>query len=223
MGCSRLADGGSFVVTKDVRDLCIFSPHSVIRDPPFSRIDLVSCRNLLIYFGPEIQNQVIPIFHYSLRPGRYLFLGTAENANQFPELFSPVDKRHRIFRSRDAAHAHADIAGRWFSWPNILLLSPVPVITGLVGWILWRSLARGQVAPFLLSVLLFSLSYLGIAISLFPMIVPHHFSLWDAASDPSTQLFLGLGTLFLLPIIAVYTSWSYWVFRGKVRDDIGYH
>jgi two-component system CheB/CheR fusion protein len=93
-------DGGSFVVTKDVRDLCIFSPHSVIRDPPFSRIDLVSCRNLLIYFGPKVQSQVIPIFHYSLRPGGYLFLGTSENVNQHSELFSSVGKNQRIFRSR---------------------------------------------------------------------------------------------------------------------------
>jgi two-component system, chemotaxis family, CheB/CheR fusion protein len=96
-------DGGSFVVTKDVRDLCIFSPHSVIRDPPFSRIDLVSCRNLLIYFGPEVQGQVIPIFHYALRPGGYLFLGTSENVNQFAEFFTPVEKKHRIFRSRSNA------------------------------------------------------------------------------------------------------------------------
>jgi two-component system CheB/CheR fusion protein len=99
-------DGGSFVVSKDVRDLCIFSPHSVIRDPPFSRIDLVSCRNLLIYFGPDIQNQVIPIFHYSLRSGGFLFLGTSENVNQFAELFAPVEKLHRIFRSRDGGRLH---------------------------------------------------------------------------------------------------------------------
>ena len=84
-----------------MRDLCIFSPHSVIRDPPFSRIDLVSCRNLLIYFGADIQNQVIPVFHYSLRPGGYLFLGTSENVSQFTELFAPLDKKHRIFRKRD--------------------------------------------------------------------------------------------------------------------------
>src|SRR4051794_7733111 len=63
------ADGGSYVVAKEVRDLCIFSSHSVLRDPPFSRIDLVSCRNLLIYFRSEAQNHVIPIFHYALRPG----------------------------------------------------------------------------------------------------------------------------------------------------------
>jgi len=117
-----------------------------------------------------------------------------------------------------------DIARRWFSWPNILFLSPVPLATLLVGFLWWRAVAKKQdVAPFLYAILLFSLSYLGIAISLFPMIVPHHFSLEQAASDPSTQIFLGLGTLFLLPIIAVYTGWSYWVFRGKVRGDIGYH
>ncbi|MGF6227858.1 two-component system CheB/CheR fusion protein [Inquilinus ginsengisoli] len=94
-------DGASFVIGKEVRDLCIFSPHSVLRDPPFSTLDLVSCRNLLIYFGPEAQRQVIPVFHYALRPGGYLFLGTSENVSQFSDLFGAVDKKHRIFRSRD--------------------------------------------------------------------------------------------------------------------------
>jgi two-component system CheB/CheR fusion protein len=95
-----IPDGGSYVVSKDVRELCVFSPHSVIRDPPFSRIDLVSCRNLLIYFGAEAQNQVIPTFHYALRPDGYLFLGSAENVSQFAELFVPIEKKHRIFRRR---------------------------------------------------------------------------------------------------------------------------
>ncbi len=95
-----LQDGGSFVLSREVRDLCIFSPHSVLRDPPFSRIDLVSCRNLLIYFGADAQNQVIPTFHYALHPGGYLFLGMSENVSQFSELFVPVEKKHRIFRSR---------------------------------------------------------------------------------------------------------------------------
>lgn len=98
------ADGDGYVVNKQVRELCIFSPHSVLRDPPFSRIDLISCRNLLIYFGGEIQKQVIPTFHYSLRPGGYLFLGMSENVSQFSELFSPIEKKHRIFQRR------ADIA-----------------------------------------------------------------------------------------------------------------
>jgi two-component system, chemotaxis family, CheB/CheR fusion protein len=96
-------DGGSYQLTKEVRDLCMFSPHSVIRDPPFSRMDLVSCRNLLIYFGPEMQKGVIPTFHYSLRPGGYLFLGMSENVSQYTDLFTPLDKKHRIFRRRDDA------------------------------------------------------------------------------------------------------------------------
>ena len=94
------SDGGSFVVSKAVRELCIFSSHSVIRDPPFSRMDLISCRNLLIYFGVNVQNQVIPTLHYALRPGGYLFLGSAESASQFADLFAPIDTRHRIFRRR---------------------------------------------------------------------------------------------------------------------------
>ena len=96
-----VADGGSYVVAKDVRDLCIFSSHSVIRDPPFSRLDMVSCRNLLIYFGPDVQSQVIPTFHYSLREGGYLFLGLSESVSTFTDLFTPLDKKHRIFRSRE--------------------------------------------------------------------------------------------------------------------------
>ncbi|CAM2195922.1 two-component system, chemotaxis family, CheB/CheR fusion protein [Paraburkholderia kururiensis] len=93
-------DGGSYLVAKEIRDMCIFSPHSVIRDPPFSRIDLVSCRNLLIYFGTEVQNQVIPTFYYALRPDGFLFLGTSENVTQFEELFAPIDKKCRIFRRK---------------------------------------------------------------------------------------------------------------------------
>ncbi len=95
-----VADAGSYVIAKDVRELCIFSPHSVIRDPPFSRMDLVSCRNLLIYFGADVQSQVIPTFHYALRDGGFLFLGTSENVSQFRDLFTPLDKKHRIFRKR---------------------------------------------------------------------------------------------------------------------------
>ena len=96
-------EGASFVVAKDVRELCVFSPHSLIRDPPFSRMDLVSCRNLLIYLAPNLQGHVIPLFHYSLRPNGFLFLGTSENVGQFSELFSPIDKKQRLFKSRENA------------------------------------------------------------------------------------------------------------------------
>src|SRR3546814_1195869 len=76
-------DGGTYVVAKEVRDMCIISPHSILREPPFSRMDLVSCRNLLIYFDSESQNNVIPVFHYSLRLGAYLFMGKLENITRF--------------------------------------------------------------------------------------------------------------------------------------------
>jgi cytochrome d ubiquinol oxidase subunit II len=118
-----------------------------------------------------------------------------------------------------------DIAHRWFSWPNILFLSPVPIVTALFALAEWRSLNNpiSEVRPFLWSVSLFVMSYIGIAVSLWPMIVPHHYTLWQAASAPDTQAFLLVGTMFLLPVILMYTGWSYWVFRGKVRADIGYH
>ncbi len=118
-----------------------------------------------------------------------------------------------------------DIVHRWLSWPQMALFAPVPLLTLLLAIWEWRSLGKSSshAAPFVASVGLFVLSYSGIAISLWPMIVPHRFTLWQAASSSSTQLFLLTGTLFLLPVILVYTSWSYWVFRGKVRADIGYH
>ena len=115
------------------------------------------------------------------------------------------------------------IAARWFAWPNIALLAPVPLATAAVAWLTWRALRNdAQVAPFLGAIGLFILSYIGIAISLYPMIVPHHFTLWQAASSERTQAFLLIGTLVLLPVILMYTGWSYWVFRGKVHNDIGY-
>lgn len=119
---------------------------------------------------------------------------------------------------------NAGIAARWFSWPNIAFFSPVPVITALLAITAWRSLNRQtEIAPFASAIGLFLMAYLGIAISLWPMIVPYHYSLWQAASAESTQAFLAVGTLTLLPVILMYTAWSYWVFRGKVRADIGYH
>jgi cytochrome bd ubiquinol oxidase subunit II len=119
---------------------------------------------------------------------------------------------------------NAGIAQRWFTWPDIAFLSPVPVITVLLVIGEWFALAgRRELLPFLGAIGLFLMSFIGIAISLWPMIVPYRYSLWEAASSPSTQAFLLIGTLFLLPIILMYTAWSYWVFRGKARGDVGYH
>ena len=116
------------------------------------------------------------------------------------------------------------IAARWFGWPNQLLLAPVPVITAVLAAAAWRALGGwgSDAAAFFAAMGLFLISYLGIAISLWPMIVPGHFTLWQAASAPGTQAFLLIGTMGLLPVILMYTAWSYWVFRGKLRGDSGY-
>src|SRR5882724_8011364 len=96
-------DGVTYSVSKEIREICVFSSHSVLRDPPFSRLELVSCRNLLIYLVTNFQARVIPIFHFALKPRGYLFLGTSENVGQSAELFAPVDKKQRIFQRRDHA------------------------------------------------------------------------------------------------------------------------
>jgi cytochrome d ubiquinol oxidase subunit II len=144
------------------------------------------------------------------RAGRWCFLGTLI-AVGIVSLWTPL---------MDSGIAH-----RWFAWPNILFLSPVPLVTAVLAWMEWRSLndEKAELAPFIWAILLFVMSYLGIAISLWPMIVPHRYTLWQAASSPDTQAFMLVGTMFLLPVILMYTAWSYWVFRGKVKADIGYH
>ncbi|WP_448044060.1 CheR family methyltransferase [Bradyrhizobium liaoningense] len=91
-------EGDTYCVVKELREMCIFSQHNVIKDAPFSRLDLVSCRNLLIYLNAELQDRVIPLFHFALLPDRYLFLGNSENVTRHPKLFVPVDRRARIFK-----------------------------------------------------------------------------------------------------------------------------
>ncbi len=96
-------EGNTYCVVKELREMCIFSQHSIVKDAPFSRIDLVSCRNLLIYLDAELQSQVIPLLHFALKPQGYLFLGSSENVSRHPKLFAPVGHRSRIFRRQESA------------------------------------------------------------------------------------------------------------------------
>ncbi|HEY1142681.1 MAG TPA: CheR family methyltransferase [Sphingomicrobium sp.] len=96
-------EGDTYCIVKELREMCIFSPHNLVKDAPFSRIDLLSCRNLLIYLNAEIQDRVIPIFHFSLRPGGILFLGSSENVTRHQKLFVPIDRKHRLFRRAETA------------------------------------------------------------------------------------------------------------------------
>jgi two-component system CheB/CheR fusion protein len=93
-------EDGTYRINSDLRELCLFSAHNLLRDAPFSRLDLLSCRNLLIYLTPELQNRLAPLFHYALNEGGYLFLGSSENLTRHTRLFATVDKPHRIFRRR---------------------------------------------------------------------------------------------------------------------------
>ena len=116
------------------------------------------------------------------------------------------------------------IAQRWFTMPNLLYLAPVPIVTALVAFADWRWIeARHDVAPFLASIALFLLGYLGLVISTVPYIVPPTLTIRDAAAAPSSQLFMLIGTLILLPMILGYTALTYWLFRGKVREGAAYH
>jgi two-component system CheB/CheR fusion protein len=91
--------GGGYQVIETVRKRVLFAAHNLLRDPPFSRLDLVSCRNLLIYLDRETQRDILQMFHFALRPGGYLFLGGSETADATPRLFESVDRKHRIYRS----------------------------------------------------------------------------------------------------------------------------
>ncbi|QDV32179.1 chemotaxis protein CheB [Tautonia plasticadhaerens] len=98
---------GSFQISKAIRDLCVFSRHDVTRDPPFARLDVVSCRNLLIYLDLAAQKRILPLFHYGLKPDGYLMLGPSETIGGFGELFAPVSPEHKIFsRKATVARPH---------------------------------------------------------------------------------------------------------------------
>ena len=109
-------EGTSYRINEAVRKKVLFAAHNILRDPPFSRLDIVSCRNLLIYLDREAQSEILQTFHFSLRPDGYLFLGSAETADAAPGLFAEVDKKHRIYRARPGPRAPrgipAPLAGR---------------------------------------------------------------------------------------------------------------
>lgn len=102
----------TYSVTRELRELCVFSAHSLVRDPPFSRMDMVSCRNLLIYLDPDLQAAVLPAFHFSLAPGGVLMLGTSETVSRHEQLFAPLLAGHRIYQRRDVPTPVVDLPAR---------------------------------------------------------------------------------------------------------------
>jgi two-component system CheB/CheR fusion protein len=98
-------EGEDYTVAKPIREMCIFSVHNILKDPPFSNLDLISCRNLLIYLSAPAQTRALQAFHYALRPGGYLFLGSSESITRQPELFYVMDKKNRIFQRSSVSGA----------------------------------------------------------------------------------------------------------------------
>jgi cytochrome bd-type quinol oxidase subunit 2 len=116
------------------------------------------------------------------------------------------------------------VAERWFSFPNLLILSPVPLLVAARAvWLLWFARARSAPPALRRRAGLVLLGYSGMAISIWPHIVPPAITIWEAAAPPASQGFALVGTLIVLPLILAYTGWSYCVFRGKVKADAGYH
>ena len=112
------SDGSAYRINKAIRDLLVFSEQDVIKDPPFSKIDLISCRNLLIYMGGELQKKLIPLFHYALNPGGILFLGTSETVSSFGDLFETLDRKAKLYLRKEDMHTP----------PRATLIRPFPQV-----------------------------------------------------------------------------------------------
>jgi cytochrome d ubiquinol oxidase subunit II len=120
--------------------------------------------------------------------------------------------------------AHEEIATRWFSLPNLFWFMPVPILVLVCTWALLRAVANNaHHAPFVLTLVLIFLGYSGLGISLWPNVIPPSISIWEAAAPPQSQGFMLVGALFIIPFILMYSAWSYYVFRGKVTQEDGYH
>ncbi len=118
---------------------------------------------------------------------------------------------------------YPDIAHRWFAAPGLFFLWPVPGVTALAAWTIWRTIpGRHEHVPFIASIVLFLLAFMGLGISLFPFAVPRSVTIWQAAGTPSTLRFVGVGVVIILPITLAYLAFSHWVFRGKAHPDTGY-
>ena len=112
-----VAEDGGYRISKTIREMCVFARQNVITDPPFSRMDLIGCRNLLIYLEPDLQRKLLPTFHYALKPGGFLFLGMSESVGPFGSLFQPVDKKLKIFAKK---------TGKAPQLPPLVHLTPQP-------------------------------------------------------------------------------------------------
>ncbi len=129
------SDGSAYRIHKSIRDLLIFSEQDVIKDPPFSKLDLISCRNLMIYMGADLQRKLIPLFHYALKPGGILFLGTSESVGEYGDLFSVIDRKAKLYERKDEIHGARREAMSRFLSPSVTKSEALHRVVGKPGYI----------------------------------------------------------------------------------------
>lgn len=145
-------EGGHFRIVKEIREMVTLATQNVLRDPPFTKLDILLCRNLLIYLGPELQKRLLPLFHYSLNPGGILFLGAAETAGGQPGLFTPLPGKTRLYRRREALVPLAAMpfpasrpGDRKGAPPAMAVPRPVPDLQALADQVLLQRFAPAAV------------------------------------------------------------------------------
>lgn len=171
---------------------------------------------------------MILVFGYALLGATWLVMkteGEIAAAARYQALAAlPVVLGGMALVSLWTPYALPRIAERWFTWPNIVYLAPVPILTALVAFVCWRSLqSRRDTLPFVSAIGLFLLGLTGLVISNAPYLVPPSMTVWDAAADAKSQMFSIIGVAIMLPVVLGYTAFVYWTFRGKVRIGEGYH
>ncbi len=145
-------------------------------------------------------------------------------AREHAKLLLPIVLTALVIVSLWTPIAVPRIFERWFTLPNFLLLAPVPLLTAYAAWSCWSGLAtRHDTKPFVSTIALFLLGFVGLAVSNLPYLVPPSLDVWQAAAHPSSQLFMLIGVLIFVPVILAYTVFVYWTFRGKVKAGEGYH
>ncbi len=141
-----------YTIGKSIREMVVFAPQNVIMDPPFTKVEIMSCRNVLIYMTPELQKKLLPLFHYSLNPGGILFLGSAETIGSFTDLFEPIDAKARLYRRRDASLSAESVefpstfvSGRPITIAHQAVSAPAPNLQSLADHLLLQTFAPAAV------------------------------------------------------------------------------
>jgi len=141
-------DGSSYRIHKSIRDMVVFSEHNVIKDPPFSKLDIISCRNVMIYMDRDLQKKLMPLFHYALNPDGLLFLGSSETVGEFANLFATLDRKLKLYHRKKDAHGGQRTAWSLFAPPVTAMDSTLPVVDS-------KRDAAGKLSPRELTELIF--------------------------------------------------------------------